>query len=245
MFKPVASRHRKDGQILSMMTCKVVIHDLQSSALPVKDLFLQHEITQAGTRSTCNYICTLLIQNCYIIYWNYDSILWCNMYPNQKAFFREPWSLTALEREHAGLVRVFFLSLLLYLPSCHQSICTVASLLHWLWKWGWKKKGGLQNLGLEKINELTWARIKNRWQSGCITWGKAWITVSSRARIPTAIFKSFNTKKQEMNLIRTGFYHILCVCTVCVKKKKKSGYKIMVVSSSQRKRLCFNSSFRG
>lgn len=156
MFKPVASRHRKDGQILSMMTCKVVIHDLQSSVLPVKDLFLQHEITQAGTRRTCNYICTLLIQNCYIIYWNYDSILWCNMYPNQKAFFREPWSLTALEREHAALVRFFFLSLLLYLPSCHQSICTVASLLHWLWKWGRKKKRGPAE---SRFGENKWANM--------------------------------------------------------------------------------------
>lgn len=117
--------------------------------------------------------------------------------PKSKGLHRgatEPDSI----RESMLSCRVFFSSF----ASC--CICYlaigpyVASLLHWLWKWGQqKKKTGPAEAGL---GENEWTNIgsdeEQTKQSGGITWGRAWITVSNRARIPTAIFKSFNTKKK-------------------------------------------------
>lgn len=143
-------------------------------------------------------------------WWQYPVV---QHVPKSKAFVKEPQSLTALEREHAELLSFFFSPF----ASCCISYLAigpyVASLLHWLWKWSQqKKKQGLQKLSLEKMNDLTWAQMKNTQRSGCLTWGRAWITVSSRARIPTAIFKSFNTSKKQKSLMRTDF------CTFRIKR---------------------------
>lgn len=138
-----------------------MINHLQSSVLPGKVLFLQHEVPKQEHRVLAiiyaHYsfrIATLFIE---------IMTVSCGAACTQ---IKRPSSgshrARQHQREHAELQSFFFfLCLLLYLLSCHRSICSIITSLAMEMRPA-EKKQVLQKLALEKMNEPTLARMKNR-----------------------------------------------------------------------------------
>lgn len=104
----------------------------------------------------------------------------------------------------------FLLWLLSFLLFSKQPIranlhCCGLFMADWVCKWGlWRTEGPQKNrergpgmLSPCKIHRLSGEQnFMKETKVLCGTWGKAWITVSSSARIPTAILSSFSTERR-------------------------------------------------
>lgn len=127
------------------------------------------------------------------------------MFPNQKPC-RRRWSLMLSKNAHAGDVLFNFC----YSPSSpSEPICTAMASswqIDYVNEVCGEQRGprrtanGARDTLSHHAGYTGWVESRTLWRRQttfwCSTWGRACITVSSRARIPTAILSSFSTERR-------------------------------------------------